>query len=201
MNQKPHILIPTPSKDSVERYLVKWRQLEKYYNQERALNKLFFDLCPKNDNIEDILLKCSTLNDFYSTNIFDINAVAYHILSLEIDERLEMGDLSLVEDIAKVKVGDPPKEHNFYSFATKYCSHHKPSLYSIYDYFVEKVLLHFKNENKELHNFTQADLKHYPTFIQVIHDFQKCYHLESYDLKQMDEYLWQLGKEYYPRKY
>ena len=199
MNQKPYI--PTPSKDEVEKYLVKWRQLEKYFNQELALNKLFFDLCPKNDNIEDILLKCSTLNDFYSTNIFDINAVANHILSLKIDERLELGDLSLVEDIAKVKVGDPPKEHNFYSFATKYCSHHKPSLYSIYDYFVEKVLLHFKNENKEIHNFTQADLKHYPTFIQVIHDFQKCYNLESYDLKQMDEYLWQLGKEYYPRKY
>ena len=53
----------------------------------------------------------------------------------------------------------------------------------------------------QLHNFTQADLKHYPTFIMVIHDFQKCYNLESYNLKQMDKYLWQLGKEYYPRKY
>lgn len=105
MNQQPNI--PKPSRDEVEKYLLKWRQLEKYYNQERALNKLFFDLCPKNDDIEDILLKCSTLNDFYSTNIFDINAVANHILSLEIDERLEKGDLSLVEDIAKVKVGNP----------------------------------------------------------------------------------------------
>lgn len=199
MNQQPNI--PKPSRDEVEKYLLKWRQLEKYYNQERALNKLFFDLCPKNDDIEDILLKCSTLNDFYSTNIFDINAVANHILSLEIDERLEKGDLSLVEDIAKVKVGNPPKEHNFYSFATKYCSHHKHHLYSIYDYYVEKVLIHFKNEIMQLHNFTQADLKHYPTFIMVIHDFQKCYNLESYNLKQMDEYLWQVGKEYYPRKY
>lgn len=112
-----------------------------------------------------------------------------------------MGDPSLVEDIAKVKVGDPPKEHNFYSFATKYCSHHKPGLFSIYDYYVEKVLIHFKNKDKQLNNFTKADLKHYPKFIKVIHDFQKCYNLESYNLKQMDEYLWQLGKEYYPRKY
>lgn len=99
MNLQPNI--PKPSRDEVEKYLLKWRQLEKYYNQERALNNLFFDLCPKNDDIEDILLKCSTLNDFYTTNIFDINAVANHILSLEIDERLEKGDLSLVEDIAK----------------------------------------------------------------------------------------------------
>ena len=105
MNLQPNI--PKPSRNEVEKYLLKWRQLEKYYNQERALNKLFFDLCPKNDDIEDILLKCSTLNAFYTTNIFDINAVANHILSLEIDERLEKGDLSLVEDIAKVKVGNP----------------------------------------------------------------------------------------------
>ena len=174
MNKEPNI--PTPSDSQVKYYLDKWRSLKNYVNQENALNKLFFELCPKNDNIEDILLKCSTLNDFYSTNIFDIHAVAKHILSLNIDKRLIQGDTSLVNDIAKVKVGKTSKEHNFYSFATKYCSHHKPRLYSIYDYFVEKVLLHFKNENKELHNFTQADLKHYPTFIQVIHDFQKCYH-------------------------
>lgn len=199
MNKEPNI--PTPSDSQVKYYLDKWRSLENYVNQENALNKLFFELCPKNDNIEYILLKCSTLNDFYSTNIFDIHAVAKHILSLNIDKRLIEGDTSLVNDIAKVKVGKTSQKHNFYSFATKYCSHHKPNLYSIYDYFVEKVLLHFKNENKERHNFTQADLKHYPKFIQVIHDFQKCYHLESYDLKQMDEYLWQLGKEYYPRKY
>lgn len=54
MNLQPNI--PKPSRNEVKKYLLKWRQLEKYYNQERALNKLFFDLCPKNDNIEDILL-------------------------------------------------------------------------------------------------------------------------------------------------
>ena len=39
---------------------------------EKALDKLFMDLCKFNDNIEDILIKCSTLNDFYSTNIYDV---------------------------------------------------------------------------------------------------------------------------------
>ena len=61
--------------------------MENYVNQEKALNKLFFDLCRRNDNIEDILIKCSTLNDFYSTNIFDIHSVAKHILELNIDSR------------------------------------------------------------------------------------------------------------------
>ena len=60
------------------------------------------DICKHNDSIEDILIKCSSLNDFYSTNIFDIFTVAQHILSLHIDERLEKHDLSLVDDIADV---------------------------------------------------------------------------------------------------
>ena len=62
------------------------------------------DICRHNDCIEDVLIKCSSLNDFYSTNIFDIHTMAQHILSLKIDERLENGDLSLVNDIARVEV-------------------------------------------------------------------------------------------------
>lgn len=199
MKKRPNI--PMPSESQVEYYLAKWQGLENYVNQEHALDRLFFDLCPKNNTIEDILLKCSTLNDFYSTNIFDIHAVAKHILSLDIDQRLENGDLSLVEDIANVNIGNPPKKHFFYSFATKYCSHHKPLKYSICDYYVEKVLLHFKKENKQLNCFKAADLKDYSTFIGIIHKFQECYNLTSYNLKQIDQYLWQLGKDYYPRKY
>lgn len=60
-----------------------------YASQEAALDKLFFTFAPENTNIEDILLKVSTLNDFYSTNIFSVFPVAEHILSLNIDERLK----------------------------------------------------------------------------------------------------------------
>ena len=62
--------IPTPSKAEVDAYIKRWYELENYVNQENSLNKLFFDLLPENKLIEDILIKCSTLNDFYSTNIF-----------------------------------------------------------------------------------------------------------------------------------
>ena len=64
--------IASPSASQVERYLCAWNDLDNYRLQENALNKLFFELAPKNDNIEDILIKASTLNDFYSTNIFSI---------------------------------------------------------------------------------------------------------------------------------
>ncbi|WP_297244787.1 hypothetical protein [uncultured Brachyspira sp.] len=67
---------------------------------------MFFELCPNNKDISSILIKAATLNDFYSTNIFKIFDVAKHIESLNhnkpsIDERLNKGDVSLVDDIKK----------------------------------------------------------------------------------------------------
>lgn len=78
-----------PSEGEVEKYLNLWNSLENYVYQENALDKLFMQRCVENDNIEDILIKCSTFNDFYSTNIFDVYSVAKHILNLHIDNRLK----------------------------------------------------------------------------------------------------------------
>ncbi|WP_295160799.1 hypothetical protein [uncultured Brachyspira sp.] len=140
--------IPKPSIEQVKKYLKKWNSLDKgkYYRQEEALNKLFFELCPNNKDINSILIKAAVLNDFYSTNIYHIYAVANHIEKLAIDERLDKGDENLVDDLKKVKIGN--KEINFYSFATKYCSHHKPEYYPIYDKYVGKALIYFRNEYK-----------------------------------------------------
>lgn len=113
-----------PSEAEVKKYLNKWDSLENYVLQESALDKLFFNTYPNNKDINDILIKAAALNDFYSTNIFSIFPVAKHILNLNIDERLKNKDISLVNDIAKVEINGKVK--NFYSFATKYCSHHYP---------------------------------------------------------------------------
>jgi hypothetical protein len=45
-----------PTCEEVERYIQQWNSLDSYVNQEHALDKLFFRLCRKNDNIEDILI-------------------------------------------------------------------------------------------------------------------------------------------------
>ena len=131
--------IPSPTDKEVEIYLEKWNSLENYRLQESSLDKLFLKTYPENANIDDILVKCATLNDFYRTNIFKIFPVAKHILSLDVDERLRGGDPNLVNEIARVKISE--KSKNFYSFATKYCSHHRPNDYPIYDYDVERVLV------------------------------------------------------------
>lgn len=190
--------IPRPSKKEVDRYLKKWDSLENYVLQEDSLNKLFFKTYPKNDDINDILIKASSLNDFYSTNIFSIFPVAKHILKLDIDARLEKGDTTLVNDIAKLKINGVDK--NFYSFATKYCSHHFPEVFPIYDSFVEKCLMYFYKKDKFC-NFKKEDLKDYTKFKNILVCFKRYYGIDDYNLKDIDRYLWQLGKDYFPKKY
>lgn len=130
---KQEINIPTPSKKEVKKYLKRWeekQELQKYRMQEKSLCKLFA-MFPNNNKIEDILSKVCLLNDFYSTNIYSVYEIAEHISNLNIDEDLQKHDKALVEKIAKVKRNG--KIINNYVFATKYCSHHNPLNYPIYD--------------------------------------------------------------------
>ena len=190
--------IPTPCKEEVEKWLKHWNSLPDYTEQEKALDKLFFGEFKTNDNLQNILIKCSTLNDFYSTNIFKVYNVAIHILSLNIDERLQNNDPTLVNDIARVTING--KEKCFYSFASKYCSHHNPLNFPIYDSYVEKVLKYFRKENPLL-KFENNDLKDYKKFKGILNKFQQLYNIEEYSLKDLDRYLWQLGKKYFPNNY
>jgi len=196
--KKFDIDIPRPSIDQVEVYLKKWKDLENYHLQEDALNKLFLELCPKNKEISDILIKASTLNNFYSTNIFSIYPVAKHIKSLDIDLRLQAGDVTLVRDIQNLTIND--KEKHFYSFASKYCSHHNPIDYPIYDSFVDLILRYFKKRDT-FSEFKDGDLKDYIKFKNILVDFRSFYGLDKYSLKQIDQYVWQIGKEYFPKNY
>lgn len=187
-----------PSPVEIENALNEWAVLDNYVLQEKSLKKLFTVTYPENRDIDDVLVKVCTLNDFYSTNIFSPFTIAKHIIELNIDPRLKENDLNLVNHLAKISTG-PGKIRNFYSFASKYCSHHKPEAYPIYDSFAEKMLLHFKKE--KFYNFDKQELKSYPLYKKVILKFQEFYGLESYTLKEIDKYLWINGKKYFPKKY
>lgn len=190
--------IPTPSAQAVIHYQASWANLDSYREQERALNRLFFDLAPENKDLADILLKVTTLNQFYSTNIFSIYPVAEHIKALDIDPRLKAGDESLVDDIRIVELNG--KEKNFYSFASKYCSHHNPNAYPIYDSYVDEVLRYFRDTDSFI-DFRTEELKNYKRFKEILMAFQDYYGLEKFSLKEIDKYLWQFGKEYFPKTY
>ena len=191
-------LPPKPCFSEVNKYLNKWKNLEGYTSQEEALNKLFLELLPGNSEIADILLKASCLNDFYSTRIFAIYPVAKRILSIkDLDKRLKAGDIKLVRELGNVKIGD--NKRYFYSFSTKYCSHHNPIAFPIYDSYVEKVLVYFNKVDK-FSSFKTKDLKDYRKFKGILLDFQRYYKLERFNLKKIDRYLWLLGKEFFPKK-
>lgn len=197
MNKK-EVIIPTPCIEEVEKWLQFWNRIPDYTEEEKALDKLFFGEFKTNDSLQNVLIKCSVLNDFYSTNIFKVYPVALHICNLKIDERLSNNDPTLVDDIASITLSGKPKY--FYSFASKYCSHHNPLNYPIYDSYVEKVLKYFRKINKDF-KFLNKDLKNYSSFKTILLTFQRLYDIEQYNLKELDRYLWQLGKYYFPNKY
>lgn len=190
--------VPRPCAAEVEKYLAAWDEQDSYRLQEKALDKLFFDAYPSNTTIEDVLIKVTCLNALYSTNIFSPFTVAMHILKLNIDERLKVGDPSLVEDIALVTMGNAETK-NFYSFATKYCSHHQPKQYAIWDSYVDEVLKYFRDVDG-FAIFADADLKSQALFKDVLYKFASYYGISRYSLKDLDRYLWQLGKDKFPQK-
>ena len=70
---------------------------------------------------------------------------------------------------------------DFYSFATKYCSHHRPLDYPIYDSYVEKVLCYFRDRDK-FASFMTPELKDYAKFKGTLIDFRSFYDLAKYNL-------------------
>ena len=143
------------------------------------------------------------LNDFYSTNIFKVYPVAKHITKINNDDDdLKNGELSLVNKIAKVKLGKGNNKttKHLYSFATKFCHHHN-SNFPIYDYYVDEMLRYFRNKYQNQFKFKNDELKNYDRFVEILKKFQEVFNLSNFSLKEIDRYLWLAGKRYMPRKY
>ncbi len=196
-----HIMINllTPTNELVDFYIEKFNKDERYYLADSAIINLFLKF-PENERIEDILLKISVINDLYSTNIYGTYIMAKHIQRLQIDEPLSKADPLIVNKIA-IGHGIPkPKgngDRNFYSFATKYCNWHNKESYPIYDSFVHKILLAYR-EKDNFSNFENKDMKEYTKFKQIIYDFMNKYKLTKHNLKEIDKFLWIYGQEIFP---
>ncbi|GHV69323.1 hypothetical protein FACS1894199_17810 [Bacteroidia bacterium] len=193
--------LPRPSENQVEHYLKQWDTQDNLVLSESSLTKLFHETYPKNVDKGDVLIKVCALKDIYGIFILSPLSVAQHIVKLNnIDTRLLQGDTTLVNELALIEIGGTKK--NFYSFASKYCSRHNPQAYPIFDSFVKKVLMYFqKEDNFYTRTFKQEELKVYIKFIDILQHFKQYYKLDKYDFKQLDKYLWQVGREYFPNKY
>lgn len=188
------IEIPTPCKEEVEKYLKKWEEDETISLHDSSLKLLFEELFPENKKKEHILIKVNTLNDFYSAGVLnkEIIPLTEHIYKkLDFDEKLKKGDSDLVDYIMNAK-----DVRKVYSFATKYCSHHNPEEFPIFDSYVKKVLKHFRDKNPSF-NFKNDELNNYKSFKDILTKFKNEYDLDEYGFKELDMYLWQLGKDYF----
>ena len=195
--KNPKIYLPKPDKSQISFYSKLWRDNDKLQTHHNTL-KLLFSKWPLNDNLDCVLLKVSTLNSLYSTNIFDTFGMANHILACNIDKDLSDSDKNVVDRIADITINK--KKKYFFSFASKYCNYHFHEEYPIYDYFVEKMLLYFRDKD-DFDDFKKIDLKKYSKFIDVINNFKSFYKLSSFSMKEIDTYLWLAGKEYFPKNY
>ena len=151
----------------------------------------------KND-ITQIYKKVVLLNSLYSTNIYATFDVALKIFRIDnFSERVSHGDLSLVEEIRRNNISG--KNKDFYSFSTKYCHHHNPSGFPIYDSFVEERLIYFLSEYEC--KVIKSKLKKYSYFKEMMDTLAEKWNLpHDYLYIKLDKYLWKKGKEEKDRK-
>ena len=180
-----------PTEAVIESHLQTWGTLDKYQLHDATLSLLFRELCPSHRELPQVLLKVSVLNDFYSTNIYNTVAMAEHIVGLDIEDRIANGDASVVSEIASVVIAEKPRY--CYSFASKYCSHHQPEHFPIFDSYVEAMLKHFRGVD-QFASFKNSDLRNYANFVNVVHAFRRHYSLDRFSLREIDVYLWLAGK-------
>ena len=180
-------------KDFNKAYAISEKTLEELFNKYRG-----------NDDIHHVFLKVVALNFLYSTRIVlhstkirDVSDVAEHIYKnhKEIDCALDHDPPkieTIVDAIASVPVSGK-KTRGCFSFATKYCSWHKPKSYAIWDSNVKVYLRCLQTTGFRADFKVDGDWK-YPMFHGVMADLVKCYDLGELTLKDIDKFLWMEGE-------
>ena len=165
---------------------------------DKVLTRLF-EALPHNRNIEEVFPKVLVLDNLYRTNLYRTNihaihAVARRICELDIDPELEEKSLSLVNDIAHVEISGQKK--CLRSFASKYCSWHRPDVYPIYDSIVSKLIWAYQKSCSfaDFKRYELIDWPDYPRYAEIIGQFRDHFGLNDFSFKELDEFLWLYGK-------
>ena len=227
-----HGSVPRPTHETIEGYIKDWKceRMKHYQEQEECIKRLFRNPDTKkrdrpNDTTEVILNKILMLNSFYSTKLHAPLRVAKYIGNIEnfyasLNDPYDRNKDELVNTIAKgdVHVGDNEKYETLrecFSFATKYCHHHNPEYFRIYDSYVAKILRYFQQKQNPCfyrEGLSETKMKRdYSFFHDVLEKFKENFGLDGIleKLKKeyaftssnevLDKYLWLLGKRYFQK--
>jgi hypothetical protein len=167
---------------------------------EDALAKLWAEF-PLNVDPAHVLLKTVVLNDRYSAGVrwVDVEPLAVHIAGINIDPLLKEASTRALDLIT-----DCPNLQEYSSFASKFCSWHNPTAYPISDRYIKECLWAYKkqipqspkkqNPNGPFAKFKRDDLEYYEKLVAMVTAFRNHYELTSFNFKELDKFLWRLGK-------
>jgi hypothetical protein len=179
---------PTP--DLVNQYIDQFDRGDPALT-DRSLARLVAAF-PDNRDESAVLLKATTINSLYATNIYAIFQVARRICALGIDPKLAQGSLEVIDEIAVITLKSKVKRN--YSFASKYCSVHRPDVYPIYDSYVDQLLWVYRQQD-QFARFKRSELRRYPRYKEIIERFRTHYGLNQFNFKELDKFLWLYGQE------
>lgn len=85
---------------------------------------------PRNDTLQTVIEKVAAVGSPSLWQNGEQQKVAEYIVSLQIDERLEAGDLDLVTELTGLKVTF--SDYELLHFFSRYCCVHQPELFPVY---------------------------------------------------------------------
>ena len=187
----PSRALVLPNADLVIQANERFDHDERFAAADRILSRVFSHH-PQNDRIDDVLMKVVLLNGLYNTNVFAVMEMAAHIRRLAIDESVSVASTEVVGRIAALTIRTKTRRH--YSFATKYCSWHRPEEYPIYDSLVERLLWLYQRQTS-FSDFRRPQLQEYEVYKGVISVFREHFLLQQFTFRQLDKFLWLTSKD------
>lgn len=182
-------MLPTPNVDLVKEECRLFDEEPSIQLGENALKELR-ERFPQNTVASQVLLKVLVLDRLYHTRILEkhVEGFARHIAGLDIDSLLAMNSLDAVRKI----YGCPELGRVYYSFATKFCSWHKPEVYPIFDSYAVECLWAYRKQD-HFAQFLRQDLWYYEKFVTAVTAFREFYKLDGLTFREIDKFLWSSG--------
>lgn len=204
MNALNIAISPEHLREEVARCVGIW-ETEGYTRDEGFLDNLFTEECRGNTHEPAVFTKVAALDSLYATYILKghhgVIVDALCQLGNSLDKELEHGEEGAVGRIV-VAINNELKakklrKRNYYSFATKYCSFHNFSGYSLFD-------THARTTLEDILKLSPSDfggkekvrqLESYPKLHEAIGRLITDNGLKKFGRRGVDHYLWIRGRE------
>lgn len=167
-----------------------------YELADRVL-RLVFEGNPTNTNDADVLRKVVLLNALYATSIYDVFRMAHHVhrLGAKLDAWIATGS---PQAVSRVRRGHGIRtssgvDRDFYSFATKYASWHRPEVYPMYDKYVATAIRRIRRW-LGMPSLSAGELRRFRRFRRALDELHDAVEWPTPGYKEFDQGLWVLGQ-------